>query len=338
MRPSAALETSDQERDRFAADVRHGLSHTPRWIPARYFYDELGSALFEAITRLPWYGITRSEQRLLRTRGREILDRVAPLSRLIELGPGSGEKLATLLSGRREDAAHRPRAASETPRTLDVHLVDVSTAALDDATETLATLPALRVVTHRAEFDRGLVEIGRAEHGLGRTLALFLGSNIGNFDPQQADAMLRSIRAALADGDALLLGTDLVKAEGELVLAYDDPLGVTAAFNRNLLVRMNRELGADFDVGAFAHRAVWNAGESRVEMHLVSERRQRVRVRAAGLSIDLEAGETLWTESSHKYDADGVRAMLARAGFHARDQWKEGTFALTLAMAGRETA
>jgi L-histidine Nalpha-methyltransferase len=321
MRRSAALETPHPApADRFAADARRSLSLTPRQLPSRYLYDELGSALFEAITRLPWYGIARREQRLLRAHGREILARVAPLATLIELGPGRGEKLATLVSG----AVHRA---------VTVHLIDVSAAALDVATSTLAQHPALEVVTHATEYQDGLAEIAHAARAPGRTLALFLGSNIGNFDPPEADALLRGIRAALTDGDALLLGTDLVKPERELVLAYDDPLGVTAAFDRNLLVRANRELGADFDLDAFAHRALWNERASRVEMHLVSERRQRVRIPASCLAIDFEAGESIRTESSYKYLAGDVRAMLERAGFRAGDQWQERSFALTLAHA-----
>ena len=317
---SAALATSRRPGDGFAADVAHSLAQTPRQLPSRYFYDELGSALFEAICQLPWYRITRDEQRLLETRAREILAQAGPLGTLIELGPGSGEKLATLLS-------------SHVQRAVTVHLVDVSAAALDLARRTLARHPALDVVTHEAEYEHGLDALARRECTSGRTLALFLGSNIGNFHPEDAESMLGLIRAALGEGDGILLGTDLVKPERELVLAYDDPLGVTAAFNRNLLVRMNRELGADFDIGQFSHRALWNPEASRVEMHLVSERRQRVRIPAARVALTLEPGETIWTESSYKYDTAGVRALLARAGFRVRGQWQEGTFALTLGQA-----
>ena len=169
----------------------------------------------------------------------------------------------------------------------------------------------------------------------GRTLTLFLGSNIGNFDPPGADAFLLIIRASLESGDALLIGTDLVKPEADLLLAYDDPLGVTAAFNRNLLVRINRELGADFDLSAFQHRALWNAAQSRVEMHLVAVRRQQVRIPAAFLDLTLAPGEAIWTESSYKYKPDGVVRILERAGFKLVDQWihEENGFALTLVTA-----
>src|SRR5438552_1170538 len=205
---------------------------TPRQLPSRYLYDALGSALFEAICELPWYGITRAEGRLLACRGREILARVDPLSTLIELGPGSGEKLATLIKS--GDSHHRRPA---------VHLIDVSAAALDLASRTLGAVDAARpveILVHQATYEAGLVEVAaerRTSGSGGRTLTLFLGSNIGNFDPPGADAFLLNIRAALATGDALLIGADLLKPEEDLLLAYDDPLGVTSAFNRNLLIR-----------------------------------------------------------------------------------------------------
>jgi len=166
----------------------------------------------------------------------------------------------------------------------------------------------------------------------GRALTLFLGSNIGNFDPPGADEFLVGVRASLAAGDSLLVGTDLVKPERDLLLAYDDPLGVTAAFNRNLLVRINRQLGADFDVSAFRHQALWNAAESRVEMHLVASRAQRVRIPGAALGVTFEEGETIWTESSYKYRPDDVVRMLERAGFRHVKQWvdNDNGFALTL--------
>jgi L-histidine Nalpha-methyltransferase len=219
------------------------------------------------------------------------------------------------------------RAARALP-SLTVHLIDVSSAALDLATRTLNAYD-VKVERHQASYEAGLESLpGRR----GRTLVLFLGSNIGNFDPPGADEFLRTIRRALRPDDALLIGADLLKPERELLLAYDDPLGVTAAFNRNLLVRVNRELEADFDIDAFEHRAIWNPGESRVEMHLVSTRTQRVHIAASRLDLTLEAGETIWTESSYKYRADEMIAMLARAGFRKTQQWLDAPddFALTL--------
>ncbi len=308
----------------FASDVQCYLTQTPRQLPSRYFYDALGSALFEAICQLPWYRITRAEQRLLEGHGREIFARVDPLSTLVELGPGSGEKLAALIVAGR---ARRQR--------LTLHLVDVSASALDLARRTLSELDNVEIVLHEAAYEVGLAAVTATHQSAGRTLTLFLGSNIGNFDPPGADAFLRNIRAALAAGDALLIGADLVKPARELQLAYDDPLGVTGAFNRNLLVRINRELGADFDLDAFRHHAVWNAVESRVEMHLVSTRRQRVRIPAASLDITFDEGETIWTESSHKYQPDGLVATLERTGFRRVDQWIDDVdgFALTLVRA-----
>jgi uncharacterized SAM-dependent methyltransferase len=212
-------------------------------------------------------------------------------------------------------------------------LIDVSTAALHAASGALGAYEGVHVLAHEANYEAGLEDVSRHRDGEGRTLTLFLGSNIGNFDPPSADALLRHVRMCLRPGDALLLGADLLKPERDLLLAYDDPLGVTAAFNRNLLVRVNRELEGDFDLAAFAHRVVWNAEDRRVEMHLVSQRAQRVRVSAAGIDIMLREGETIWTESSYKYDEADLRATLGRAGFQAQAQWidADARFALTLA-------
>ena len=305
-----------------AGEVQYYLSQQPRQLPSRYFYDALGSALFEAICRLPWYGITRAELRLLRAYGREVVRQLDPLSTLVELGSGSGEKLVALLEAGR--GASQP---------LNLHLVDISPAALASSSYTLRGLDDVRVITHEASYETGLADISRRPRARGRRLVLFLGSNIGNFDHPGADAFLRAIRASLGTGDGLLLGADLVKSEPALRLAYDDPLGITAAFNRNLLVRLNRELDSDFDVSAFAHRATWNAAESRVEMHLVSLGRQRVRIPAAQLDFVLEEGESIWTESSYKYRPEGIATMLERSGFTVGSQWidDEGGFALTLA-------
>jgi len=317
MPPSVAYTT---RRKPFAEDVEYYLSQTPRQLPSRYLYDDLGSALFDAICRLPWYRITRAERDLLTRHASEILGSIDQLTTLVELGPGSGEKLARLLHG------------APSIRPLTLHLVDISAAALDEAVRTLdAAIADITIVTHEATYEAGLVQAVRHRSD-GRTLGLFLGSNLGNFDPPGADEFLRDVRASLSRGDALLLGADLVKPESELLLAYDDPLGVTAAFNRNLLVRANRELDADFDLATFDHRAIWNAGASRVEMHLVSSRRQRVRIPAANLDITFEPGETIWTESSYKYRPAQILDILARAGFRRVDQWLDHAcgFALSL--------
>jgi L-histidine Nalpha-methyltransferase len=323
MQPFVAPDSADGGAavKQFASDVEYYLTLTPKQLPSRYFYDALGSALFEAICHLPWYRVTRAERRLLARHGRAILTRVQPLSTLVELGPGSGEKMAALIqSGRSRQGP------------LTVHLVDVSAAALDLAHRTLSALEDAEIVLHEATYEVGLTQIAAERQRAGRTLTLFLGSNIGNFDPPGADAFLHHIRAALTAGDALLVGTDLVKPAHELQIAYDDPLGVTAAFNRNLLLRINRELGADFDIDAFRHRALWNAAESRVEMHLISARRHRVRVPASSLELHFDEGESIWTESSYKYHPQHVVHALERAGFRFLDQWIDETdaFALTL--------
>jgi dimethylhistidine N-methyltransferase len=305
----------------FAADVRYYLSLAPRQLPSAYFYDALGSALFDAICRLPWYGITRAELRLLGAHGADIFQRIDGLSTIVELGPGNGDKLRLLLD------------AADSPAALSVHLVDVSPDALDLAARTVAGAGGVDVVNHCATYDEGLREA--MAQASGRRLIAFLGSNIGNFDPPGAAEFLSNVRRSMSRHDALLLGVDLVKPEGALLLAYDDPLGVTAAFNRNLLVRINRELGADFDVQQFRHLAVWNDSESRVEMHLVASGTQHVRVKDADLEVRFEAGERIWTESSYKYSPNGITALLRSCGFTVAAQWiDEGDrFALTLAEA-----
>ena len=291
-------------------------------MPSQYLYDRLGSALFDAICRLPWYPITRAELGLLETHGGDLQRHIGAAWNLVELGPGSGEKLAAIV----ELVVRRG--------SLAVHLVDISAAALATATRALDHFQDITIVPHLAPYEVGLAETVAERSG--RTLALFLGSNIGNFDPPGAFEFLGRIRSALNRRDLFLLGADLVKPERHLLLAYDDPLQVTAAFNRNLLVRANRELDADFVIDRFAHRAVWNEGQSRVEMHLVSVERQRVTIPGAELAIDFQEGETIWTESSYKYQPDGIRRMLEDAGFVCVEQWIDEVhrFALTLARAG----
>jgi L-histidine Nalpha-methyltransferase len=306
----------------FASDVQYYLSLSPRQLPSRYFYDELGSALFDAICRLPWYGVTRAELRLLTTYGRQILARAGGVATIIELGPGNGEKLSALVNAGRAGSGH-----------LNLRLVDISASALELSSQVLSALPNVDVATYEAEYEAGLAAAS-AETRSGRALTLFLGSNIGNFDRPGASAFLRDIRASLMLGDMLLVGVDLVKPERDLLLAYDDPLGVTAAFNRNLLVRINRELDGTFDIDRFAHRAVWSEAYSRIEMHLVSRGRQHVSVGSGVERIEfvLEDGETIWTESSYKYTPRQIGAALQDAGFRAVEQWidQTGAFALTL--------
>lgn len=307
----------------FAADVRRDLALAPKQLQSKYLYDALGSSLFEAICRLPWYRITRAESRLLARHGASVVEALGDDegSTIVELGCGSGEKLMLLAEAlqRRGLSAH-------------VHLIDVSSQALEQTEQRLNGLHHFSVVGHQSTYEEGLRRAVAARDGSRPMLVLLLGSNIGNFDTPAAGAFLQRIRAALAPGDLLLLGADLVKPERDLILAYDDPLGVTAAFNRNLLVRINRELGGNFDLAAFRHRAVWNAAHQRVEMHLVCSRPQTVVIPAASVTVRFTRDEWIWTESSYKYGADQIVEMGADAGFATRDQWvdEEARFALTL--------
>jgi L-histidine Nalpha-methyltransferase len=310
----------------FAADVRRDLALTPKQLQSKYLYDALGSSLFEAICRLPWYRITRAEQRLLEARAPDVIARLTRMSAdavplLVELGCGSGEKLV-ILAEALQRAGGRGR----------VHLIDISSQALEQSERTLGRLRHFSVVGHRETYEVGLRHAAeQREHG-NPMLVLLLGSNIGNFDTPAAAEFLTEIRGALAPGDFLLLGADLVKPERDLLLAYDDPLGVTAAFNRNLLVRINRELGGSFDITAFAHCAVWNPAAQRIEMHLESVTEQSVTIAAAGTTVRFGRGDRIWTESSYKYDEAQVERMGTRAGFSVTEQWvdADARFALTL--------
>lgn len=320
MNTTVATPPSELLRD-FARDAARDLAMTPKQMQSKYLYDELGSSLFESICRLPWYRITRAESRLLTRRGSEMMAPLADPVTLIELGSGSGEKVALLAEALR---TRRRRVA--------IHLIDISPTALELSERTLGALEHVSVVGHRATYEEGLRRAARERTAKGGLLVLFLGSNIGNFDPPASQEFLAEIRAALRSGDALLLGADLVKPENELMLAYDDPLGVTAAFDKNLLVRMNRELGADFDLRAFGHRAIWNPVERRVEMHLVSVRPQTVTIPRADVTVRFEDGESIWTESSYKYEAHEILELATSAGFQSHGQWvdPEARFALTL--------
>jgi dimethylhistidine N-methyltransferase len=338
--PRPVIDHRSSDIDQFAADVHRDLQLTPKQLQSKYLYDALGSSLFEAICRLPWYAITRAETRLLEDHALEIVSRVClPSPRalhdewtptIVELGCGSGEKIVIL--------AEALQAAGARAR---VHLIDISSQALEQSERTLGRLRHISVVGHRETYEVGLRAAALARDG-GPMLVLLLGSNIGNFDPPAAEEFLQAIRGALAPGDALLLGADLVKPEGQLRLAYDDPLGITAAFNRNLLVRINKELGGTFDLGAFAHVALWNARAQRVEMHLESRCDQRVGIGGPGgrfgaWTVPFAAGERIWTESSYKYEPRQIEEMGQRAGFSTAEQWIDETarFALSLMTVNR---
>src|SRR4051812_13592131 len=307
----------------FATEVRRDLQLSPKQLQSKYLYDALGSSLFEAICRLPWYRITRAENGLLVRHAPEIVSALTQgeTATIVELGCGSGEKLVVL--------AEALQAAGGAAR---VHLIDVSSQALEQTEQRLTGLQHFSVVGHQSTYEVGLRQAVRARTNDGPMLVLLLGSNIGNFDAPAALDFLRRIRLALQPGDLLLLGADLVKPRRDLQLAYADPLGVTAAFNKNLLVRINHELGGHFDLDAFDHLAAWNAAEQRIEMHLVSRTAQRVTIDAAQMTVHFERGERIWTESSYKYEPDQIERMAVETGFAMRDQWIDAhaRFALSL--------
>ncbi|WP_326781968.1 L-histidine N(alpha)-methyltransferase [Streptomyces longwoodensis] len=296
------------------ADVLHGLTTTPKTLPPMWFYDAHGSALFEQITDLPEYYPTRAEREILDARATEIAA-ASGARTLVELGSGSSEKTRLLLDALTGLRAYVP--------------VDVSESALTGAGRALAAeRPRLQVHALIADFTRPL----ELPDTPGPRLVAFLGGTIGNLLPAERARFLAAVRALLAPGDALLLGTDLVKDEQVLVRAYDDDAGVTAAFNKNVLAVVDRELGADFDLDAFDHVALWDAEQEWIEMRLRSRTAQTVKVPALGLAVDFAAGEELRTEVSAKFRQDGVRAELAEAGLELTHWWTdtEGRFALSL--------
>jgi L-histidine N-alpha-methyltransferase len=298
----------------FAADVRAGLTAAPRSLPPRWFYDDVGSSLFDTICFLPEYYVLRAESEILSGSRTEIAQAFGPRIRLVELGSGLARKTRILLDA---VTARQPQ--------LDYLPVDIDAAVLErSGRQLIAEYPGLRVTALRADLTRPSAAILAAPAPRGiRTVVLFLGSTIGNFDPPDAIAMLADLRSALAPGDALLLGADLKKSKAFLEPAYDDALGVTAAFNRNLLARINRELGGRFDLGSFDHRAFYDEERGRIEMHLVSREPQSVRIEALGLEIHFAAGETIHTESSWKYDSAGLAALAAASGFRIERSWND---------------
>ncbi|MEU5687613.1 L-histidine N(alpha)-methyltransferase [Streptomyces venezuelae] len=296
------------------ADVLQGLTRTPKTLPPKWFYDARGSALFEEITTLPEYYPTRAEREILVARA----DRIAAITgarTLIELGSGSSEKTRHLIDAMESLHTYVP--------------VDVSESALTGAANALlAQRPSLDVHALITDFTRGLALPGTP----GPRLVAFLGGTIGNLLPAERTAFLSSVRDLLSPGDALLLGTDLVKDESVLVSAYDDGTGVTAAFNKNVLTVINRELAGDFDPDSFEHVAVWDREHEWIEMRLRSTADQTVKIHALDLAVDFVAGEELRTEISAKFREDGVRSELAAAGLELAHWWTDerGRFALSL--------
>lgn len=299
----------------FASDVRTGLTATPKVLQPKYFYDELGSILFEAICELPEYYVTRAESAILAAHAGEIVGELPAPVRLVELGSGSSIKTRYVIE-----------ALLERQRRLEYSPIDISESAIAGSCDgLLRSYPELKIRAFVGDYLSAFASLPeRKRRASGETLlVLFLGSTLGNLTQDEGVDLLRAVRARLAPGDALLLGTDLVKPEEVLVPAYDDALGVTAAFNLNLLLRINRELGGDFDLRAFSHRAVWRPDPARIEMHLVSRREQRVRIGALGLDVRFEAGEAILTECSHKFDRERISRIATAAGFELSRAWTD---------------
>jgi L-histidine Nalpha-methyltransferase len=308
----------------FGAEVRAGLIRPgQKELPSKYLYDDVGSALFEVISHLPEYGLTRADERLLRRHADEIVERVAGPVAITELGSGSGRKTRWLLEAfcRRQHTSYYP--------------VEISHSALVMCERELSDIDAISIVGFEREYLDGLLEVAACRKSGQRLLVLFLGSTIGNFDRAAGVKFLSEVRAILEPGDSLLLGTDLEKSRAQLLQAYDDELGVTAAFNLNLLARVNRELGADFDLAQFAHIARINVEARSVEMHLQSKKRQVVNIPGGEIVVEFQPGETIWTESSHKYSVDEIFPMAQAAGFRCDVQWidKQWPFAENLLLA-----
>jgi L-histidine N-alpha-methyltransferase len=301
------------------AEVLRGLTARPKTLSPWIFYDARGSELFEQITALPEYYLTRTERAIFREHAPEILAAAAGNRRvsLIELGAGTATKTGLLL-----------QAALRRQQGVAYCALDVSASALEEARAGItAQFPGVTVETRVADYTEDLAAIQPGNNPASSRLVLYIGSSIGNFDPVDATALLRRVRQRLAPGDHILLGADHApgntKDAATLLRAYDDAAGVTAAFNRNALVRINRELHADFDLHAFRHAARWNPLQSRMEMHLESTRRQRVSISALGLELDFSPGETIHTENSYKFTPHSISALLAQGGFTVTHSWTD---------------
>jgi L-histidine Nalpha-methyltransferase len=313
--------------DDFGRDVRDGLTAPRKSLPPRWFYDALGSSLFDAICFLPEYYVMRAEAEVLTTHRNEIVDAFGDNVRLVELGSGAARKTRILL----DMLTERQPELEYVPVDVDAQMLERS------GRELLNDYAGLRITAVCSDFTKPSIPLGidvlRARRS--RTIVLFLGSTIGNLDPDAAIAMLTDLRSGLATGDALFLGADLRKSRDVLEPAYDDPLGVTAAFNLNLLGRINRELGGQFALDAFRHRAFYDEAHGRIEMHLVSTRDQRVRIDGLDLEIAFAEGETIHTESSYKHDVATLAALAEASGFTIQKHWTDsrGWFADVLMMA-----
>jgi dimethylhistidine N-methyltransferase len=297
-------------RSILAGDVRAGLLRSgQKELPSKYLYDEVGSELFEVISVLPEYGLTRADERLLQRHAGDIVSRLSPPVLVAELGSGSGKKTRWLL-----EALAQRQCTTYCP-------IEISPTALARCENELGRIACISIVGFERPYLDGLLGAAARRKESDQLLVLFLGSTIGNFDRDAAERFLTEVRRILFPGDALLVGTDLEKPLPQLLAAYDDPLGVTAAFNLNILARINRELGADFDLTAFRHEARYCIPQQRVEMHLRSLRDQIVTIPGACCSVYFLKDETIWTESSHKYRTEDIPAMARRNGFRCDSQW-----------------
>jgi L-histidine N-alpha-methyltransferase len=310
---------ADSAYEALCRDVRDGLQSSPKSLPPKWFYDSVGSDLFDQITRLPEYYPTRAEAEILRAHAAEVAS-VTGADTLIELGSGTSEKTRILLDALQHSGALR----RFVPFDVDASILSAAATAIQ------REYPDIEIAAVCGDFEEHLPEIP----GGGRRLFVFLGSTIGNLNRGPRAEFLAALAAVLRPGDSLLLGTDLVKDVGRLVRAYDDAAGVTAQFNRNVLAVINRELDADFDVDAFRHVASWNSEEERMEMWLRAERAQRVRIGALDLIVEFAAGEQLLTEVSCKFRTQAVAAELAQAGLRRTRWWTDdaGDFGLSLSV------
>ena len=296
----------------FAADVRAGLTrHDQKQLSPKYLYDAVGSALFEAISVLPEYGLTRADERLLRRHSNEIANWCLSPSWLPNSAAGAAARRVTFSNL----CGHSAQTA------IPYYPIEISTAALTSCERSLADLPGVSVRTVESEYLAGLRNISKQRRRGTHLFVLFLGSSIGNFEAGEDRQFLTDVRETLLPGDSLLLGADLTKPLDRLLAAYDDPAGVTAAFNLNLLSRINRELGADFDLRSFEHVARFNSHTSSVEMHLRSKHRQSVTIARAECMAHFAEGETIWTESSHKYSPQELLTLAHNSGFRCHSQW-----------------
>jgi dimethylhistidine N-methyltransferase len=302
--------SSNQSVAELAADVRAGLPRKgQKELPSKYLYDSVGSGLFEVISVLPEYGLTRADERVLQRHSEDIVARLTPPTTVAELGSGSGKKTRWLLEAL---SSHQP---------ISYYPIEISRAALDMCERELGDIDAVHIVGFEREYLDGLLEVAARRKKGEQLLVLFLGSTIGNFERPADVKFLRQVRDILQPGDALLLGTDLEKPVPQLLDAYDDPLGVTAAFNLNILARINRELDANFVLDQFEHVARFNQDAGSVEMHIRSRKQQTVTIPAADLSITFLEGETIWTESSHKYSLGEISRIAENASFRCDAVW-----------------